>query len=73
MEEKDIVKFEPLGARVVVVGGGGAKQDKTIPTQQINRKPVPFIISVSNFILSTIYQIYRPILKVAILVLISEQ
>ena len=44
--KNELIKVAPFGARVVVVvvGWGGAKQEKTIPTQQLSIKPVPFII-----------------------------
>ena len=71
-ERMNFFKVAPFGARVVVVvvGWGGAKQEKTIPTQQLSRKPENHNFS---FYVTSSSARKRPFLKEVILVLSSEQ
>ena len=71
-ERMNFFKVAPFGARVVVVvvGWGGAKQEKTIPIQQLSRKPENHNFS---FYVTSSSARKRPFLKEVILVLSSEQ
>ena len=70
--KNELIKVAPFGARVVVVvvGWGGAKQEKTIPKQQLSRKPENHNFS---FYVTSSSARKRPFLKEVILVLSSEQ